>query len=93
MGKSQQLRVNMQKEKFLGISDLMEVGDVFFFFFFFFFFKEWTQGIFLWYYLHGDQILKLKELSEIIWYKFLSNYREVDTSQGGKGNYPSLCNW
>lgn len=86
MERSEWLRVNMQKEEFLGISDLMEVGDVFFIFFF----KEWTQGIFLWYCLHGDQILKLTKLSENIWYKFLSNYREVDTSLGGKRNYPYL---
>lgn len=35
MERSEWLRVNMQKEKFLGINDLMEVGDVFFIFFFF----------------------------------------------------------
>ena len=34
MERSEWLRVNMQKEKFLGINDLMEVGDVFFIFFF-----------------------------------------------------------
>lgn len=33
MERSEWLRVNMQKEEFLGISDLMEVGDVFFIFF------------------------------------------------------------